>query len=445
MLLRRHNALVQVVIGAIAIAIAVVSGCSDGDGDTVSVQGEELQLVVFEPASDVELVEYRSSAMGGVRFAVDPAHHLYTPGDTIVVSISDPADEAGWEVASVGLITQTADGAPIEAVDQLLDAIAATPSAEVTPTGSAIELFGHALAGYDIRADQSTRNVYHVSADRIGSPPFALFSYFPNGRIFLGETPAGVLVAASAEADEVASIDDIDVALGTLLNTIELTGVGLDEPLPAGQPLEPDEVRESTARGGLDPHGPAAIESPFEPIEPGEYQLANFGQTFTLEFVDDWHVQPNFPGFLVLTSPASGGPGDQDLVFVTGVVDVMPVGAGPVPAGEPVAVTTAEDVIETLSSELEVSDVETVDLGGKEATRFDVLIPTDATCTQAEPCEYAFRTSSGVVKQLSATHDHRIWWLEDGAEGPSMIIAMAPLEDGFIDRATDLLATLSFN
>lgn len=426
---------------------AIAAGCgSNGDDANVMVGGEERRLVTIEPAGgDTELVEYTSSAMGGVRFSADPAHHLHTVGDTIIVSISDPTGEAGWEVASISLLTQTADGVAIESVVQVVDLIAATSSAEVTPTGTAIEVLGHHLAGYDVRAEASTRDLWIFAADRIGSPPMSLATYFPNARIFLAETPAGVLVAASGEADEVSNIEAIDVALGTLLNTIEPTGAGLDAPLPRGQTLEPNEIRDSTARGELDAEGPAALDAPFSPIEPGTYQLANFGPTFTLDFDEGWFVQPNFPGLIALTSPASYGPGDNDVVFVTGVVDVVPIAPGPVAAGEPVPVATADQVLDALSEDLEITGKEVVDLGGLAATRFDIRIPVDAPCTQDVPCEYAFRTSSGFVKPLRSTHAHRIWWIDDGAEGPSMIFAMMPLGDDFIDRAAELLNTMSVN
>lgn len=421
---------------------AMASGC--GSDGTISVGGEERQLVEIERAdSDTDLVEYVSSAMDGVRFSVDSAHHLYVRGDTIVVSIVDPAGAAAWESASIGLLTQTADGLPIDSVDQVLDLMTAVPSAEVTSTGTAIEVLGHRLAGYDVRAGASARDHFIVAADRIGSPASALFGFTPNARVFLGETPAGVLVAASSEADEVSNIENIDVALGTLLATIEITGDGLDQTLPRGSTLERDGLRESTARGELDPDGVAALDAPFSAIEPGAYQLANFGPTFTLDFDSEWFVQPNFPGLIVLTGSNGGGPGDRDLVFATGFVDVIPVAPGPVTAGDPIRVVTADDVINALSGDIEISERQVVDLGGLAATRFDVRIAADASCSQADPCEYAFRTSWGFVKPLSPTHSHRIWWIEDGAEGPSMIIAMAPYDHDFIERATELLSTMT--
>ncbi len=435
------------ILGASLMAVVTLgvmaAGC--GSDGTVSVGGEERQLVEIEPAdSDTDLLEYTSSAMGGVRFSVDPAHHLYTRGDTIVVSIEDPAGEAAWEAASIGLLTQTADGLPIASVDQVLDLMTAVPSAEVTSTGTAIEVLGYRLAGYDVRADASTPDHWIVSADRIGSPASALFGYTPNARVFLGETPAGVLVAASSEADQVSSIQSIDVALGTLLSTLEATGTGVDEPLPRGSALEPDRIQDSMARGEVDPDGPTALDAPFSPVQPGTYQLANFGPTFTLDFDDGWIVEPNFPGLIVLTGTNSAGAGDRDLVFATGFVDVIPVAPGPVAVGDPIPVVTADDVINALRGDIEMTGREVVDLGGMTATRFDIRISADATCSQAEPCEYAFRTSAGLVKSLSPTSWHRIWWIEDGAEGPSMIMAMAPFEHDFIDRATELLSTMKF-
>ena len=429
---------------ALATLGALAAGC--GSDGTITVAGEDLEIVEIAPAgASTQLVEFTSSALGGVRFSIDPAHHLYTRGDTIVVSIEDPAGEASWETASIGLVTQTADGIPIETVDQVLDLIESVPSADLNPTGTAIQLFGHDLAGYDIRADASTQEHLIVAADRFGSPPFALFGYTPNARIFIGQTPAGVLVAASQEADEPSSLDDIDVALGTLLATIELTSGSLDEPLPQAQTLEPDSAEDSTARGELDANAPAALDAVFSPVEAGTYQLANFGPTFTLEFEDDWFVQPNFPGIIVLTGLNSGGPGDRDLVFLTGMVDMVPIVPGPVAAGEPIPVVTADDVINAISANLDVSGREEVDLDGLAATRFDVRAPADALCTEADPCQLAFRNSSGSVTQLNPTQAHRIWWIEQGAEGPSMILAMAPVGHDFSDNATALLSTLEFN
>ena len=424
---------------------AIAGGCSSED-TVVMPDGEELRLVTIEPAdADIELVQHTTSAMGGVRFSMDPDHYFQTTGDSIVVSISNPTGEAAWETASIGLLTQTADGVAISSVDQIIDLIATAPTAEITPTGTAIEVLGHNLAGYDIRADASTAEFWIISPNRFGSPPISLFGYFPNARIFIGETPAGVLVAASSEADEVSSIAAIDVALGTLLATIELTGPGLDAALPPGETLEPDEIQESVARGELDPNGAEPLEAVFSSVEAGTYQLANFGPTFTLEFAQDWFVQPNFPGLIILTDLGSSGPGDRDVVFFTGVVDLVQIAPGWVPTGEPVPLADVDAVLDVLGEDLEITNRETVDLNGLAATRFDVRIPADAACTNDDPCEYAFRTSSGFVKDLVSAHAHRIWWIDEGAEGPSMIVAMMPLGGDFIERADQLINTMDFN
>jgi hypothetical protein len=431
---------------SLGVPLAVVAGicaaCSATE--TVTIGGEKLEVIEIGGAGpDAELISYVSSVMGGVRFSTDPTHHLYTRGDTIVVSISDPAQDAAWEAATISLVTQTADGLPVQSVDQLLELMEAVPTATVTPTGTAIEVLGYVLAGYDVRAEASSTDHWIFAADRIGSPASSLFGFTPNGRVFLGETPAGVLIAASAEADQAASIDDIDVALGTLVSTIEFTGNGIDTALPQGNALEPSETEEPTVRGVIDPDGPIPLDAPFSPVAPGTYQLANFGPTFTLEFGARWFVQPNFPGFVVFTDLNSGGPGDRDIVFLTDLADLVRIGPGPIAAGEPVAVITADDVIAALGDDLEVTDVRAVDLDGVAATRFDVEIPATASCSTAAPCEVALRTSSGQVKLLSATQTHRIWWINDGADAPSMIIAMAPRGNDFIERSTQLLSTMS--
>ncbi len=254
-----------------------------------------------------------------------------------------------------------------------------------------------------------------------------------------------MLVAGIGEIDDPADIPVVEPALGTLLATLEATGTGFDRALPPGESLEPDIVEVSQARGPVDPDGPISLTASFSSIKPDTYQLRNFGQTFTVDVGEGWWIQPNSAGFLVLSSPRNGGPGDRDMRFVTGVADVVPVAAGPVAVGDPRPLTTADDVIGALGTNLEVTGVEEVDLGGAAATRFDVRIPDGVACSQDDPCEYVFRTRSSVILQLWAAYHHRIWWLEGGTEGPSMILAMAPDGDGFVDRATELLATVRFN
>lgn len=146
----------------------------------------------------------------------------------------------------------------------------------------------------------------------------------------------------------------------------------------------------------------------------------------------------------MLTGANSYGPGDRDLVFLTGLVDLVPIAPGPVAAGEPISVTSADQVIDALSPDFEITGTEKVDLDGLAATRFDIRTPPDAACSHDDPCQYAFRTSWGFVKPLNPTQSHRIWWIEEGAEGPSMIIAMAPRDHDFIDQATQLIDTIEF-
>lgn len=403
----------------------------------------------FEPADNSgELVSFTSSSMGGVRFSVDPDHFLFTPGDNIVVSVTDPADKAGWETASIGLITQSADGQRIDSVDEVIRLTADTPTAEVTPTDTVLELFGYELDGYRIRADVSQRDVLLYAADRYGAPPMGLFSFFPNAEIFLAETPAGVLMATRGEADEEENLDAISPALGTLLSTIELIGPGFEQALPDGQAIEPTDGVSEAARGTIDEDGPAPLDTLFSPVEAGTYQLANFGRTFTLDFDDGWLVQPNFPGFIVLTAPGSGGPGDRVLVFLSGVTELVPIIGGPVESGARIAIDSADDLINGNLEGIDIDNVQEVDLGGVAATRFDLAISPDQACTVTESCEYAVVTSSGVVQQIESTQIHRIWWIDDGVGGPSMIVAMStlPLElpGEWIETATELLDTINF-
>lgn len=423
----------------LAAALAVgLTACGEGD-DTVTVDGEVLDLVVLEVERGANVETHTTSAFGGARFSMSTDRYVHTVGDLITVTIGDQG------YVNVGLITLDASGLPVTSAAQVLEATASIETLEITPTGTAIELFGYPLAGYDITSDpEVSGGVWIHAADRVGSAPQALYSLGPLSRVYVGDTPSGPLTAVSISLFDASLIDEHELVLGSLIESLELTGTGLDPAIPPADDLTVPAPTELPAPAELDPDGPPALEAVFSPVEEGRYQLANLGQALSLDVGDDWFVQPNFPGIVVLTVPGSFGPGDQDVVMYTGVVDMLPVGPGPTAGGEAIPLGSVDDVLDVLEESADVSGVEVVDLGGIEATRFDVSISADAACSDAEPCEFAFRSASGFVKPLRSTHDHRIWWIQDGVVGPTMIVAMAGPGSSFIDRADELVGSIDF-
>lgn len=405
----------------------------------------ELPLAAFDATDDAELEWFALAPLGGLRFAAAPDHAVNAIHDTVIVQTGPPHPliNGPRSGASVFLLTQSVAGSRVATVDEYLRAVDGVDDAEVRPTGDAIELFGRRLRGYEISTSREMEEPKLFSAARWGAPVDNEFAPFPHALMYLADTPAGVLGAGVAGADAADSRRAWD-ALGALVATAELTGTGIDEPLPPGEVIEP-------SPGLVPPPEPAAVvddaapplEAAFAPVGAGTYQLPNTGRALTVEVDDGWYVQPNFPGFVVITRAGSIGPGDRELVFAADVVEYVPTAAGPRATGDATAVDGADDLIGAPPPGYAVTDVVRTELDGATMTRFDIASTADEPCAADEPCEVAFITSYGLVKILAAGADHRIWWIEHGSGPDSVLFASALDDEEHLDRATAVVDTVA--
>jgi hypothetical protein len=315
--------------------------------------------------------------------------------------------------------------------------------AVVGPTGDAIELFGRRLRGFEISNGGELEEPKLFSSARFGAPVDTEFAPFPYSVYYLADTPAGVLTAIYTGSDGTGARTALG-AFATLVLTAELTGPGLDAPLPAGEAIAPAEPGPPPEPSPPPDDGPPPLEALFSPVEPGAYRVPNVGRQLSIDIGDDWFAQPNFPGIVVLTAAGSIGPGDREVVMFSDVVEYLPTEAGPRRGGEPTPVTDAADIIENPPPGFTVSGVSTQQLGTATATRFDLTSDPDATCALGEPCEAALVTSYGFVKPMTAGSDHRIWWVEHETGPATVLFTMALDAPDFIERATDLVETVEF-
>ena len=405
-----------------------------------------LPLADFEVDRASEPRQFVAPAMGGVRYSVSPDHTPAVIHDTVLVFTDPPNLQINGprSSASIGLVTQSVAGSAVTTVDAFRETVEGVDDAEVEPTGDAIELFGRRLRGYRISNGAELDEPALFSSARLGAPVDTEFGTFPYALIYMADTPAGVLTAGLFGSDET-NARQSSGALATLLSTIELTGPGLDTPLPPGEVIEPASVGPPPEPAPLLDDAPPALETAFAPIAPGRYQVPNVGRQLTIDIDDRWFAQPNFPGIVVLTGPGSIGPGDRDLVMISDVVEYLPTEAGPRRGGESTPVVGPEALVAAPPPGFSASNISEQELGGLSATRFDLTTDPDATCALGEPCEAALLTSYGVVKPLAAGFDHRIWWIEHET-GPATVFIATALDDlDFIERATALVATVDIN
>lgn len=404
---------------------------------------EALPLADFGPQRVGELRQFVTPAMGGVRYSVALDHTPAVIHDTVLVFTEAPNAQIQGprSTASIGLVTQSVAGSAVTSVADFLETVEGVDDAVVDPTGDAIELFGRRLRGYQISNGAELDEPTLFSSARLGAPVDSEFGTFPYALLYVADTPAGVLTAGLFGSDE-ANARQSSGALATLLSTIELTGPGLDAPLPPGEVIEPASVGPSPEPAPLLDAEPPALETAFAPIDPGRYQVPNVGRQLTIDIDDGWFAQPNFPGIVVLTGPGSIGPGDRELVMISDVVEYLPTEAGPRRGGESTPVVGPEALVAAPPPGFSASRISKQELGGLSATRFDLTADPDATCALGEPCEAALVTSYGFVKPLAAGFDHRIWWIEHETGPATVFVAMALDDPDFIERATALVETI---
>lgn len=463
-MVRRH----QLAAATIASTLALTAACAGGDPDPLAAGDSDTTLAVgsttttstttttpslpdlasvpladFQPDDDVELREFVTPAMGGVRFSVSEDHTPAIIHDTVLVFTEPPKARINEprSTASIALVTQSVAGSAVSTVDDFLGAIEGVEGVVVEPTGDAIELFGRRLRGYEISSDFELGEPTLFSSARFGAPVDTEFAPLPYAVVYLVDTPAGVLTASISGSDEPNARRSSD-AFATLLSTVALTGPGLDQPLPPGEVIEPVVVGDPPAPAPLTEDAPPALEAAFAPIDPGSYQLPNVGRQLTIDIDDGWVAQPNFPGIVVLTAPGSVGPGDRDLVMISDVVEHLPTEAGPRRGGTSTTVASVDAFIAAPPPGFDVTEVFDRELAGASVTRFDLTTDPDATCALGEPCEAALVTSYGFAKPLTAGSDHRIWWITHDTGPATVFIAMALDDPDFIDRATTLVDTV---
>lgn len=408
---------------------------NEADNEAADLPDAELGEADEGPAASLA-----SPALGGVRFDAAEQNDVSIGDDFVSVRIAEPGDAMKPE-ANVALITQDVTEAPVATIADYMAAVATDPTAIVEPTGDAIDLLGHRLTGYEVSNGGTIEDPMLFGSNRAGAEVTSVAAPFPYSRVYLAETPAGVLQAA-IEGLDAEHAQQAAGAFSLLVESIEFTGPGLDAPLPPGEMLEPSTPAPPPEAAPLAEGGAPSLETVFAPVDPASYQLLNTGLQTTIDVPDGWFVQPNFPGIIVFTAPDSQGPGDRDLVVTRNVAEIVPTGAGPRAIGPLQAIDDVDAFFENLPTGMSVSDVTDVDFGTATGVQFDLRTDPTSDCSDDDPCELSMLTTFGFVKPLQANSDHRIWWI-DTDDGSLVMVAMAVNNPEFIDRATELALSLT--
>ena len=439
---RRH-------IGALAAVALAASACgsgtsgiaaeasadgppSDAPASTTTIPSELITL----PTTDIADLRFETfAALGGLRVGFDADALVMSDGD--VVAVANPADDDPFSsVASVALVSQTLGANPIDGTDDFIS-LALDSGMTVEPSGTAIDALGLRLEGYRLELASMEPN-YLLAASRLGENSAAAYA-FSGAQVFLADVDGGVLIFAADGATESGRSTALS-RLGDMVATAELLGP-MSFPAPTARPSNGSPPSRPEI-GERDPDLPP-LDRQFRALEPGRYQLPRLGDTFALELGDDWWAQANTLGFVELSAPTSFGPGNDDLAFIVGLDEGQFSVSGPTFVGTPDDIGDLAGWVNSPPDGLAVSDVEQVDLGSRTATRFDVAIDEDATCQDADPCEYWMFSPVEAALVIKSGFDVRIWHVEDHEFAPLTIMASSS-GPTWLDRATALVETIEF-
>ncbi|MFV2039074.1 MAG: hypothetical protein ACC660_02405 [Acidimicrobiales bacterium] len=243
--------------------------------------------------------------------------------------------------------------------------------------------------------------------------------------------------------------DDTEGANGELESTAAVetaaesteapTADGAESPTESPEPKEP-----APAQPAVFDADASELVAEFSPIEPGTQRVTSLGTPFTFTLDEEWWVQPNEPGFFVLSDPASVGPDDRDIVFVrvTGLPD--PSATNVSSEGRPEwPLDDIDGWLDNLAEGITITNRQTVNLGDRSAVRFDLRVEDDFECG-AEFCMVFVNNGESGGKALNPGVDFRIHWIDEG-DSPIVVITGAGLEGApFFERAEAVMATLAF-
>jgi hypothetical protein len=380
-------------------------------------------------------------ALGGVRLGIPDDVETFTEGDYI--AIRAPGSDGKVVIARTNT---TLAALSIRSIDDFLAGNEALTEVTGTSSGDQLEVFGLTLDGYEFVSDEPVSpRVFAAQPGDATSNTY--WGPVQNAKLFLAELPRGVL-SVGMIASTTAGMDSAQELLDQVLPTAHLTTIsGSIEPNSPGDPFTEWErgIPEPVPSGPQDSDA-IPLTQAFTAVEPGSYQLINSENPTELAVPKGWNVMPNFPGFVVLADEEIEGPGDRDLTFMDRATAISPMKVGLKKNGALIPLPSVEEFTQNPPPNLDVTNVDTAEIGTKNFTRFDLSIAPMATCQKNDPCAYVFSGATGPFQGfIKAGFTYRVWWSADG-EDPLLLIAGAPTaaSDWFETELAALLDTVSF-
>ncbi len=391
-----------------------------------------------------QLEEHNLPVMGGMTLGIAAPQSIHYDANLVMVrSTYDSVQGAAQPTMVFGLFSQFVDTSPIADIAALTEQrIAAFGTAE--PTGETLSAFGLEMERWSfVASDPDLDNGPLLSPYPLGTGGPTGWNPFPFSELYLAETEAGIL-AFGWSAPTAAELADAEAIFDQVAPSIELANQDIaargtvTAPISASNPPESPPAPVDLPEGWDTPFDGVGME-----IDPGSYTSTNLGTPVMFTVGDNWEVQPNFPGWLVLTGPESVGPGDRDLVFRTGVTELVPVNAQYERDGDAIELTDLQALADDPPPNM-VIGISEIEIDGRTVLQADIEIVPSASCGETEVCEYILFTRYPFPGQSIRTgFVNRIVQIEEGLAEPLTLIVAAQ-DPAWFDIAQSVIDSLEF-
>lgn len=250
------------------------------------------------------------------------------------------------------------------------------------------------------------------------------------------------LLVAACSADTATSEDSGETVTTTTAASEDTSSASEDTTAETADTTAPDEGATTTTAASPDTttaeETGGVLTRQFAAVPEGTWRVESLGTPFDIDIEGDWWVQPNEPGWAVFTAPASGGPGDRDVVFFRPTALSGPT--DPSATGEDWPVDDIEGWLEAIIEGVVITEPIDAEVGGAEGIVFEVEL---AGSERVEFIEN-FHVSR---KAFDPGHRYIVYWLDQGEHEPIAIIvgAQTAAIDDWALAAESLLATVTFD
>jgi hypothetical protein len=228
-------------------------------------------------------------------------------------------------------------------------------------------------------------------------------------------------MGCSSDSDDAAEVSDTSATTTTVAPTTTAAPTTTVAPTTTAAP--------ATTTTAAPPTSVARRLNSFERFADGTYTMEQLGVPVTFTVTGEWHTQPVGPGFFVITTPDSVGPGDHDIVAIVPTQLFDAATGEPLPASDDLA-----GWLDSVPATATISEVTVGEIDGVATTVFTVEVGDEIV--------YFADVGGELVKSFTGGFIYEVHWVEH-PDGPITFVIGTPIDDlDWLDTARGVVETI---